>query len=36
MRTVGYPEVKDALLEWFKTPRDQNVPISGPFMAEKS
>ena len=32
----GYPEVEEALLKWFKAALDQNVPITGPFMMEKS
>ncbi|MEW8546499.1 MAG: transposase, partial [Candidatus Thiodiazotropha sp.] len=36
LRTAGYPEVEEALLKWFKSARDQNVPITGPFMMEKA
>ena len=36
LRTAGYPEVEEALLKWFKTARDHNVPISGPFMMQRA
>ena len=36
LRTAGYPEVEEALLTWFKSARDNNVPISGPFMMSKA
>ena len=36
LRPAGYPEVEEALLKWFKAARDQNVPITGPFMMEKA
>ena len=32
--TAGYPEVEEALLKWFKTARDNNIPLSGPFMMQ--
>ena len=36
LRTAGYPEVEEALLKWYKTARDHNVPISGPFMMQRA
>ena len=36
LRAAGYPEVEEALLKWFKTARDHNVPISGPFMMQRA
>ena len=36
LRPAGYPEVEKALLKWFKSARDVNVPISGPFLMEKA
>ena len=36
LRPAGYPEVEEALLKWFKSARDVNVPISGPFLMEKA
>ena len=36
LRTAGYPEVEEALLTWFKSTRDNNVPISGPFIMSKA
>ena len=33
-RTAGYYEVEEALLNWFKAVRDQNVPICGPIMKQ--
>ena len=36
LRIAGYPEVEEALLTWFKSARDNNVPISGPFMMSKA
>ena len=35
MRTAGDLEVEEALLTWFKSTRDNNVTISGPFMMSK-
>ena len=32
--TAGDPEVEEALLKWFKTARDHNIPLSGPFMMQ--
>ena len=34
--SAGYPEVEEALLKWFKSARDINVPISGQFLIEKA
>ena len=35
LRPAGYPEVEEALLKWFKSARDVNVPISCPFLKRK-
>ena len=32
--TAGDPEVEEALLKWFKTARDHNIPLSGLFMMQ--
>ena len=36
LRTAGHPEVEEALLKWFKTARDNNIPLSGPFMMQRA
>ena len=36
LRTAGYPEVEEALLQWLKAVRDQNVSISGPIMMQQA
>ena len=35
-RSPKYPEVEEALLKWFKTKRDKNVPILGPLLMTKA
>ena len=35
-RSAAHPEVKDALCEWFKSQRSQNVLLSGPILLEKA
>jgi centromere protein B len=36
MRTAQHTDVEDALYQWFKNVRDQNIPISGPTLATKA
>ena len=36
MRTAQHTDVEDALFQWFKNVRDQNIPISGPTLAAKA
>lgn len=36
MRTANYEDVEHALLKWFTSVRDQNVPISGPMLTAKA
>ena len=36
LRAAGFPEVEAALLKWFKTAQDHNVPISGPLMIQRA
>ena len=35
-RSAAYSEVEDALFEWFKSQRSQNVPLSGPILLKKA
>ena len=35
LRTAGHPEVEE-FLKWFKTARDNNIPLSGPFMMQRA
>jgi transposase-like protein len=35
-RTVPHETVDNALLEWFKEKRQENIPISGPLLLQKS
>lgn len=35
MRTAAYKDTEEAVLQWFKTARDQNVPVSGPLLIAK-
>lgn len=36
MRTAAYKDTEEAVLQWFKTARDQNVPVSGPLLIAKA
>ncbi|GFT55754.1 tigger transposable element-derived protein 4 [Nephila pilipes] len=36
LRTCVYEDVDEAVLKWMHTMRDQNDPISGPFVTEKA
>ncbi|CAC5399120.1 Receptor-type tyrosine-protein phosphatase T,Tyrosine-protein phosphatase non-receptor type 22,Receptor-type tyrosine-protein phosphatase kappa,Receptor-type tyrosine-protein phosphatase F,Tyrosine-protein phosphatase 99A,Tyrosine-protein phosphatase Lar,Receptor-type tyrosine-protein phosphatase alpha,Receptor-type tyrosine-protein phosphatase epsilon,Receptor-type tyrosine-protein phosphatase gamma,Receptor-type tyrosine-protein phosphatase N2,Receptor-type tyrosine-protein phosphatase U,Receptor-type ty len=36
MRTATYENVEHALLKWFTSVRDQNLPISGPMLTTKA
>lgn len=36
LRTEKFPDINEALLEWFKTARTKNIPISGALMQEKA
>ncbi|XP_062606705.1 tigger transposable element-derived protein 6-like [Saccostrea cucullata] len=36
MRTATYKDTDQAVLQWFKTARDQNVPVSGPLLIAKA
>ena len=36
MRTAQHTDVEEALFQWFKNVRDQNIPISGPTLAAKA
>ncbi|XP_045208819.2 tigger transposable element-derived protein 4-like [Mercenaria mercenaria] len=31
-----FPEVEEAVLKWFKNARNENVPVSGPFLIHKA
>ncbi|XP_064414219.1 tigger transposable element-derived protein 4-like [Latimeria chalumnae] len=34
--TAGYKDVENALFEWFKSARDENIPLSGSMLAIKA
>uniref|UniRef100_H3B7F5 HTH CENPB-type domain-containing protein n=1 Tax=Latimeria chalumnae TaxID=7897 RepID=H3B7F5_LATCH len=36
LRTADYKDVENALFEWFKSVRDENIPLSGPMLAIKA
>jgi len=36
MRTANYDDVEQAILKWFTSVRDQNLPISGPLLTAKA
>lgn len=36
MRTAAYKVTEEAVLQWFKTARDQNVPVFGPLFITKA
>ena len=36
MRTANYEDVEHALIKWFKTVRDRNLPVSGPMLTTKA
>ena len=36
MRTATFRDTEQAVLQWFKAARDQNVPVSGPLLIAKA
>ena len=36
MRTATFKDTEQAVLQWFKAARDQNVPVSGPLLIAKA
>ncbi|GBN94626.1 Tigger transposable element-derived protein 4 [Araneus ventricosus] len=36
MRMEKFPEINEALIEWFKSARAKNIPISGALMKQKA
>uniref|UniRef100_H3A4R8 HTH CENPB-type domain-containing protein n=1 Tax=Latimeria chalumnae TaxID=7897 RepID=H3A4R8_LATCH len=36
LRTADYKDVENVLFEWFKSVRDENVPLSGPILVVKA
>ena len=36
IKTATFSDVEEATVKWFKSARDRNVPVSGPFLATKA
>ena len=36
MRTATFKNTEQAVLQWFKAARDQNIPVSGPLLIAKA